>query len=494
MGNTYLEGNFAPVRDELTVTDLPVTGHIPDYLDGRYLRNGPNPIADVDPATYHWFMGDGMVHGVRLRGGQAQWYRNRWVRTPSVARTLGESDPSLGRRPAAPLTSVGPNTNIISHAGRTFALVEGGVANYELTDELDTVGQCDFQGTLAGGYTAHPKRDPLTGELHAVSYFFGRGNTVQYSVIGTDGKARRTVDITVTGSPMMHDFSLTEKHVIFYDLPVTFDSRQAVAATPMPRLLQAPARLLMSSLIGRVKVPDPVTARLDSSVPGNASLPYAWNPDYPARIGVMPREGGNGDVRWFDVEPCYVFHPMNAYDSEEGVGGSVVLDVVRHPKMFATDLRGPNEGPPTLDRWTVDLSEGKVRESRLDERPQEFPRVDERLVGRRHRYGYAMQTKADTGAVAGDSVLKHDLVGGGSAERSFGASRRASEFVFVPEGGGYDSTAGEDEGVLMGFVYDTDTNRSDLTILDAATLETVAEVHLPVRVPNGFHGNWAPAG
>jgi len=168
-----------------------------------------------------------------------------------------------------------------------------------------------------------------------------------------------------------------------------------------------------------------VTARLDTGVPGNSSLPYAWNPDYPARIGVMPREGGDADVRWFDVEPCYVFHPMNAYDSDEGVGGSVVLDVVRHPKMFATDLRGPNEGPPTLDRWTVDLAEGKVRESRLDDRPQEFPRVDERLVGRRHRYGYAMQNKADTGAVAGDSVLKHDLVGGGSAARSFGGQADA---------------------------------------------------------------------
>ncbi len=494
MGNSYLEGNFAPVREELTVTELPVTGNLPGYLDGRFLRNGPNPIAEVDPATYHWFMGDGMVHGVRLRDGRAEWYRNRWVRTPSVARILGEPDPSAGRRPAAPLTSVGPNTNVIEHAGRTLALVEGGVANYELTEELDTVGQCDFQGTLTGGYTAHPKRDPLTGELHAVSYFFGRGNTVQYSVIGTDGRARRTVDITVTGSPMMHDFSLTERHVVFYDLPVTFDSRQAVAATPMPKLLRAPARMVMSSLIGRVKVPDPVTARLDSSVPGNSSFPYAWDPDYPARIGVMPREGGDADVRWFDVEPCYVFHPMNAYDSDEGVNGSVVLDVVRHPKMFATDLRGPNEGPPTLDRWTVDLAEGKVRESRLDDRPQEFPRVDERLVGRRHRYGYAMQNKADTGAVAGDSVLKHDFVGGGGATRSFGASRRASEFVFVPAGGSYDSTADEDQGVLMGFVYDTETDRSDLTILDAGTLETVAEVHLPTRVPNGFHGNWAPAG
>lgn len=83
----------------------------------------------------------------------------------------------------------------------------------------------------------------------------------------------------------------------------------------------------------------------------------------------MPRDGGSADVRWFDVEPCYVFHPMNAYDD----GDTVVLDVIRHPKMFDTDHLGPNEGPPTLDRWTVDLADGKVRESRIDDRAQEFP-------------------------------------------------------------------------------------------------------------------------
>lgn len=75
MGNRYLEGNYAPVRHEQTITELAVTGTIPDYLDGRYLRNGPNPIAEVDPQIYHWFTGDGMVHGVRLRDGSAQWYR-----------------------------------------------------------------------------------------------------------------------------------------------------------------------------------------------------------------------------------------------------------------------------------------------------------------------------------------------------------------------------------------------------------------------------------
>jgi len=380
MANRYLQGQFAPLHEEFTLTDLKVAGTIPDHLDGRYLRNGPSPIGEIDPELYHWFLGDGMVHGVRIRDGKAEWYRNRWVRGPQAAKALGEPPPS-GHFGISP---IGANTNVIEHAGKTLALIEGGVANYELTDELDTVGVCDFDGTLAGGYTAHPKRDPDTGELHAVSYSMHRGNQVQYSVIGNDGRARRTVDITVTGSPMMHDFSLTHHHVVIYDLPVTFDAGQAAVMT-VPPGLRLPARLLLSALIGRVRIPDPIAARQPGSKDSDRRLPYSWNPKYPARVGVMPRDGGNADVRWYDVEPCYVFHPMNAYDD----GDTIVLDVVRHPKMFDRDHRGPNEGPPTLDRWTVDLADGKVRESRFDDRGQEFPRVDERLVGKRHRYGYA---------------------------------------------------------------------------------------------------------
>jgi carotenoid cleavage dioxygenase len=481
MGNDYLEENYAPVRREQTITELSVTGAIPAHLDGRYLRNGPNPIAEVDPDIYHWFTGDGMVHGVRLRDGKAQWYRNRWIRTPAAARALGEAP-----CPPAPIRTglelLGANTNVLSHAGRTLALVEGGITNYELTDELDTVGPFDFDGTLRGGYTAHPKRDPDTGELHAVSYSFGRGNHVQYSVIGVDGRARHTVDVKVTGSPMMHDFSLTENYVVFYDLPVTFDPQQAVAVS-VPAALRAPARLVLSALIGRVRVPEPFIAMAGKGMRGNANMPYRWDPSYPARLGVMPRAGGAGDVRWFDVEPCYVFHPLNAYDD----GKSIVLDVVRHPKMFATEFHGPNDGATTLDRWIVDLADGKVRETRLDDHPQEFPRIDERLTGREHRYGYAMQTSG-TGGNAGDSVLRHDLHRAQTTARRLGPQQRVGEFVFVPNA----PQAPEDDGVVMGFVYDATNDRSDLTILDAASLEKIASIHLPDRVPYGFHGNWVP--
>lgn len=475
MVNRYLADNFAPVRDELTATDLSVTGALPDYLDGRYLRIGPNPVADPGE-RYHWFLGDGMVHGVRLRDGRAAWYRNRWVRSAAVSEALGERPRSAPGR-----FDFAANTNVIEHAGRTLALVEAGASQYELTHDLDTVGPCDFDGTLPGGYSAHPHEDPATGELHAVSYSFTRGNQVDYTVLDVHGRIRRAVAVEVAGSPMMHDFALTDRFAVILDLPVTFDAAKVAAGFPRP--FRRSARSLLSRVIGRNPIPEPLIARLARGRFGAADLfPYSWNPDYPARIGLLPRDGEGSAVRWFEIEPCYVFHTVNAYEE----GDTVVVDVVRHDRMFATDPNGPNEGPATMTRLVLDLTSGKVREDRFDERSQEFPRIDERLTGQRHRYGYAVGL---AGAVPGDSVVKHDFAAGSSQSRSFGSGRQASEFCFVPNP---DGTA-EDDGVLMGYVFDEARGLSDLRLLDAQTLDDVAAVHLPGRVPAGFHGNWAPA-
>ncbi len=445
-GNRYLEGHYGPVTTEVTATDLPVSGRIPEVLEGRYLRNGPNPVTPPEPSTYHWFTGDGMVHGIRLQGGKAAWYRNRWVRSASVAEALGES-PRPG--PVHADMDFASNTNVIGQAGRTFAIVEAGARPYELTYDLDTVGPCDFDGTLPGGYTAHPKRDPDSRELHAMSYFWGWGNRVQYTVIDTDARVRKVVDVEVAGAPMMHDFSLTEGNVVIYDLPVTFDLEMAMSGV---------------------------------------GLPYRWDPEYGARLGVLPREGEAGDVRWFEVEPCYVFHPMNSYDDGPD---RIVLDVVRHPKMFDRERLGPDEGPPTLDRWTIDLTAGKVLEDRLDDRAQEFPRVDERLVGRRHRYGYSAAAEVgDRVDLIGTAILKHDLDMGTVEASALGSGSMAGEAVFVPAA----PDAAEDEGWLLSVVYDPGTDRSNLFILDARDVagDPVAVVQLPQRVPAGFHGNWVP--
>lgn len=356
--NPYLTGVLAPVQSETTAVDLAVPGDIPEHLDGRYLRNGANPAAEVDADLHHWFAGDAMVHGLALQGGKARWYRNRWVRTPTVCKTLGESV-RPPRKLRAGLTVVGPNTNVITHAGRTLALIEAGGANYELTDDLDTTGTWDADGTLFGGYTAHPLRDPITAELHAVSYSVARGNTVQYSVIDTAGRARRTVDIEVAGAPMMHAFSLTEKYVVIYDLPVTVDPGE-MTALMVPRWLQRPARLVLQSLIGKLRMPGPIEAQINRRTMRFDQLPFSWDDNYPARIGVMPRDGGNSDVRWFNIEPCYVFHPLNAYSEMRDGNEILILDVIHNQRMFDRERRGPADGHPTLDRWTLNLTTGAV--------------------------------------------------------------------------------------------------------------------------------------
>ncbi|WP_340539056.1 carotenoid oxygenase family protein [Nocardioides sp. GXZ039] len=465
--NRYLDDDFAPVPEELTALDLDITGTLPDHLDGRYLRIGPNPA--IDPGeSYHWFLGEGMVHGVRLEEGRARWYRNRWVR------------PRSG--------DFAPNTNVLSHAGRTMALVEAGSPPYELDEELDTLGRCGFAGDLRAGYTAHPHEDPATGELHAISYSWTRGNRVDYSVLGADGRLRHQAEVEVHGSPMMHDCALTEHYVVLYDLPVTFDVDMALGDVPRPA--RPAVRFVLNRIIGRNPAPDRIVDLMARGQGAPTQLPYSWNADYPARIGLLPREAssvaGPAPVRWFDIDPCFVFHTLNAFEDPDT--GEVVIDVVRHDKMFATRFDGPDEGPASLVRFTLDLTSGKAREHRYDEHAQEFPRCDERRTGRRHRYGYSV---GFTGERLGDSILKHDTVAGTTQERRLGAGRGAGEFVFVPNSP--DSlTDPEDAGVLMGYVLDRSSGLSDLVVLDAATLEDVATVHLPGRVPAGFHGNWAP--
>ena len=436
--NRYLAGNFAPVHEEVTAYDLPVTGAAPPELRGRFLRIGPNPLPNEDGDGYHWFTGPGMVHGVRLRDGRAEWYRRRWVRSDRVAEHFGW--------PETPGPRYGPgdntaNTNAIGFAGRTFAIVEAGGLPVELTDDLETVRRSDFDGTLAGPFTAHPKRDPLTGELHAMTYSW-EWDHVRYVVVGTDGRVRRTVDVPVPGKPMVHDCAITQRFALLLDLPVTLDPELALSG---------------------------------------ARLPYAWNPAHPARVGLLPREGSADDVRWVEVEPCYVFHPLNAHDLPDG---RVVVDVVRHPRMFAEDLLGPNEGSPVLVRWTLDPTTGHAREERLDDRAIEFPRHDERLVGRRHRFGYA----ATFDALQHGPALKYDLERGATEVHDYGRDRVTLEPVFVPR----TADAAEDDGWVLSYFYDGATGRSDVVILHAQDFagEPVAAIHLPDRVPFGFHGNW----
>jgi len=440
--NPFLEGNLAPVTEEVTVFNLDVTGTLPPELDGRYLRNGPNPIGDVNRAKYHWFTGHGMVHGLRIRGGQAEWYRNRWVRNNEVATLLGESQP-LSDWPADH-QQFAANTNVIGHNGQTFAIVEAGAPPVELSYDLETVRVSNLGGSLPHAYSAHPKRDPLTGELHVMTYFWGWGNQVQYLVVGTDGRVRRHVDIPTAGGPMIHDIAFTQKYILVFDLPTVFN--------------------------------------IDAAMSG-ASLPYHWDHNYQARIGLLPREGNGEDVKWIDIDPCYIFHPMNAYDD----GDEVVLDAARHEKMFDRERRGPSEGPPTLDRWRLNTVTGAHTCERIDDRPQEFPRINESLIGLRNQYGYCAGIGQN---FAQDTLIKVDLDSRSVEARTDTARYGYGEPVFIPR----DGAKTEDDGYVMALRLDTQTQTSDLAVFDAQAIteDPIAVVHVPVRIPNGFHGNWIP--
>lgn len=439
--NPFLSGNLAPVDVETTAFDLKVTGNLPKELNGRYLRNGPNPIGQVDPEKYHWFLGSGMVHGIQLNDGNAKWYRNRWVRDRNVAKSLGEPAPPSDW--PADHAQFASNTNVIGHAGSTWALVEGGSPPIEMNYELETVRVSNLANTLPQAFSAHPKRDPRTGELHVMTYWWGWGNQVQYLVVGVDGKVRRTVDIALPGGPMMHDCAITEKYILIFDLPCLFNLKLAMSG---------------------------------------GSFPYIWDASYTPRVGLLPREGIASDIKWVEIDSCYIFHPLNAYDLADG---TVVLDAARHEKMFDLEQRGPNEGFPTLDRWILNPQSGKAKHERIDDRPQEFPRINESLIGMKHEFGYFAGI-SDVFKQA--DLIKQNLIKRKTEVRHDGENFGYGEPVFVPR----ENPKSEDDGYVMAMRHNTETDLSDLVVLDAQNFvgEPVAVVALPARVPNGFHGNW----
>lgn len=417
------------VSDEIEAVDLPVFGSLPPELCGDYVRNGPNP-APGSPAG-HAFLGDGMLHGVRLDGGRARAYRNRWVRTRSF---LGQTTylKAFGR---IDLTASVANTSVIAHAGRLFALVESSLP-YEVTRSLDTLGPHDFAGRLKTPFTAHPRRCPRTGELHAFGMSLMPGR-LTYHRVDAVGALIESRPIKIARVTMMHDFALTDKSAIFFDLPVIFDLKRAV----------------------------------------RGAMPYRWDDTHRARIGVVPRDRAAGRVRWFPIEPCFVFHFANAYETAD----RIVIDAIRYPDLWrdATEI-----GDGSLYRWTIDRRTGSVSETVLDDTRIEFPRYDERRTGTQHRYTYAVADDDGTGR----AVVRYDVRDGAQQVHRFVPGTFPGEFTFVPAHAG----AAEDAGWLIGFAYDAARDVSDLVVLDASDIAAppVATVALPVRVPFGFHGNW----
>jgi carotenoid cleavage dioxygenase-like enzyme len=443
----FLTGLHTPMQAEKTLTDLRVTGTLPTDLDGRYIRIGPNPATPPNPASYHWFLGDGMVHGVRLRGGKAEWYRNRWIKSTAVTAALGLPDapgPRNGRSDTV-------NTNVLGHAGSTWALVEAGSYPVRINEDLETIAHDPFGGTLKGGFSAHPHLDPDTGEMHAICYEGTDQSRIRHVVVDRAGKVIREEPIRVQHGPSIHDCMITKSYVIILDLPVTFS---------MKRLI------------------------------GGFGFPYEWNPKHKARVGLLPKQGGNEDVIWCNVDPCYVFHPANAYETADG---RVIFDAAVHETMFAESTQGPDSHRTPFERWTIDPRTRSVSRAVIDPDNQEFPRPNEAYLGKPYRYVYtlALPSDRDPAFASSSRLFKHDLEKRTRQVHDFGPGRVPGEFVFVAR----QNATAEDDGWLMGYVVNADAETSDLVILDAQRFSEApqASVHIPHRIPPGFHGNWVPA-
>lgn len=446
----HLSGNNAPVFDELTVTSLEVKGSIPSELAGRYFRNGANPQSGISD---HWFVGDGMIHGIEIADGKANWYRNRYVRTPMF------DNPDKDRMELyLDMETMGfnyevsvANTSVLGHAGKIYALEEGSFP-YELSKEIDTIGCHTYGGKLTTAMTAHPKVCGETGEL----LMFGYSSLppyLTYHRISPDGQLVQSEEITVGGPTMMHDFTVTRNHSIFLDLPAIFDMEMAM----------------------------------------QGGMPIRWSDDYASRFGVMPRTGSDADVKWFDVNPCYVFHTLNSYEDgdEIVVNGCRLREIWRDSSEIAVNDAPDPADSPMMWEWRLNMKTGTVSERQIDDRGSEFPKLPDSLVGLQNRYGYclSMGDGGISGVSEGGATVKYDLANGGTSElHNFPKSHFPGEPSFVPAEG----AKNEDDGYLMTYVYAGDTDTSYLAILDASNIasDPLAEIHVPKRVPTGFHGTW----
>ncbi|MEM1246713.1 MAG: carotenoid oxygenase family protein [Acidobacteriota bacterium] len=467
--NPFLAGNFAPVHDEVHVDHLEVIGELPRDLHGMFLRTGPNP--QFEPGDkYHWFDGDGMLHGVHLEDGVAS-YRNRWVRTVGFGHErdagkklwsgFGEM-PQFESPPHGLLRKNVANTALVHHDGSLLALWEAGEPHEISLPDLETVGPKTWGGQLSCPFTAHPKVDRATGEMLFFGYNPMGPEHLHYGRVSADGQSVKIVPIEIPRGVMMHDFAITSKYTIFLDLPLVFE--------PM-RILQG-------------------------------DLPFAFKSDLPSRYGIVPRHGDNGDIRWFEGPPCYMFHTLNAWDD----GDEVVLVGCRTEttSIAAPPGHSDQDGAHShhvvlaqedaelgrLHEWRFNMATGEMKETPLDDAPTDFPRLHGDLVGHRSRYGYAARfcpTLPGTPPTF-DAVVKYDVETGGSSTHHFGANRYAGEAVFAPRPGANE----EDDGWVVTILRDEAAERSELIVVDAQHMdaEPVARVLLPQRVPYGFHAEW----
>jgi len=454
-----LAGNLFPIDTESDIAELRITGTLPEGLRGSFVRNGPNPMFDPI-GRYHMFDGDGMLHRIVFDEGRAS-YRNRWIRSrglraevglgravyPGLADVMNMPDASLVGD-AGPVKNPA-NTHIIRHAGRHLALWEGGLPT-EVTAELDTLGEFNFNGKLRGAMTAHPRLDARTGEMFFFAYSVFEP-VIRYYVVNAAGDLVHHAALDIPAPVMMHDFVITEHHAVFLDSPLVFDLEN----------------LGKGSLVG-------------------------WKPDNGTRIGVLPRYGNADEIRWFEIDPGHVQHFWNGWVDGDRIEFSGTRFARPDFGLEGTEETADRNVPPYPTKFWVDLAAGTAGWEQFDDLGGDFARVNDDFTGLRTRHHY-MASAVDPARRLGDfdSIVAYDDVTGARSVWNSGPSGHVGESVFAPDPDG----SGENDGWLINAVYDSATDSTDICVLDARDVAAgpIARVHLPQRMPFGFHANWFAA-
>ena len=464
--NPFLSGNYAPVMEEHVAPCLEIEGEIPKDLRGSFLRIGPNPVFVPDVATYHIFDGDGMIHAVQFEDGKAT-YRNRFVDTEGLRleRAKGawiwKGMASMGDLvkgvppPAEGMFKNTANTAMVYHNNTLYALMEAAPPHAIQLPDLATVGEHTFGGKLSHPFTAHPKVDAVTGEMMTFGYSPFEP-FLTYSVVDAKGEIVHTTPVTMPKGVMMHDCAITEHHTVFLDMPITFDLSRAM----------------------------------------KGGLMLDWEPENGSRLGVIPRFGGDKDVKWFDVATSMVFHVSNAWEDGDEI-------VVQGSRSMRTDISRATENAGQQDdatdqlgqlyEWRLNMRTGAVKEGHLDTANYcDFTRINDDLCGRKTRFTYAARFDPKHPMTPFDAALKYDDSTGKVEVHALGEGRFGGEGVFAKRVG----ATSEDDGYVIAFVWDEKLEQSECLIIDAKNFEgaPVAKIRIPHRVPFGFHAGWAPAG
>ena len=471
-------GFNTPSRIEADIADLDVKGAIPVELDGAFYRVQPDPQFPPRLGDDIAFNGDGMITMFRFRDGRVD-FRQRWAKTDKwqLEHDTGHALFGAYRNPLTDDESVKgrirgtANTNAFVYGGKLYALKEDSPALVMDPATLETEGYTWFNGAMTGQtFTAHPKVDPLTGDMIAFGYA-AKGvltRDMTYYVVSPEGELKQELWFELPYYAMMHDFAITPDYALFHVVPSTSNWE-----------------------------------RLEKGLPH-----FGFDTTLPVYLGVLPRraDATAEDIRWFRRDNCFASHVMNAFQD----GSRIHFDTPEAKNNmfpFFPDIHGapfnPMEAASFLTRWTVDMaSNSDTFESfeRLTGMMGEFPRIDDRRTGLPYRYGWmlvidpAKPVELKGGSAGGMIMNTLGLVDhetGREQKYWCGPVSSLQEPCFIPRG----PDAPEGEGWIVQVCNRLEEHRSDLLLFDALDIEKgpIAEIRIPIRLRFGLHGNWATA-